>query len=94
MICIRAFPTRSEILAVLATAGLAREWDGELQPDTTCADVFEVWDRKQVDDEWVDDTSKPSKWVANLELDACPEPLEPYQDFPVNPRRVFAGDVK
>lgn len=91
MICLTAFPTKDALLEALEAAGLAHEWDGERHHDATCVDVFPVWPRKLVDGEWVDDTAKPEKWVANLAMDTCPASLTAYQDFPSYPRRVFAG---
>lgn len=90
MICLTAFPSKAALLEALATAGLAREWDGELHHDQTRVDVFPVWPRKQVDGQWVDDTSKPEKWVANVQMDECPASLIGYLDHPTHPRRVFA----
>jgi hypothetical protein len=85
------FSTKAELLAVLATAGLAHEYESELHHDQTCVDVFPVWPRVHVEGEWVDDVAAEPKWTANLAME-CPDALKPYQAFPAFPKRVFAGD--
>lgn len=90
MICLTAFPSKEALLEALEAAGLAFRTEDGVHHDATCVDVFPIWPRKQVDGQWVDDLSKPMKWVANIQMDECPEPLIGYLDHPTHPRRVFA----
>jgi hypothetical protein len=89
MICLAPFDTNMALICALELAGLTR--DGE--HDSTIVDVFPVWPRHKIDGEWVDNVNVDPRWVANLALTECPQELKQYQEFPINPRRRFAGLV-